>query len=361
MTEQFDPYHVWLGIAPKDQPPNHYRLLSVDLFETDPDVIENDSALAAAQPPAQKNESSKPPAGESPIQPQTEKVTTKPAVEPPEAASPEPKPGTTPSPATPPVVAPLPQQQPLPKPETPPSQAAQKQKSPVPNEAALAQARKAADALFKTEIEKADTFPGKVALAKRLLARALDQIGDTAGKFVLMLMAQDLAVAAGDADTAFQVIDQMAGAFAVDRFAMKTDILVEWARNARTPDARKRLVEQAIGAGEEAMDAGNLEAAKELGKLATSKSSLLRDKNLTQQLKAYRQRLTEAGKDSQELQEARATLAKDSQHPQANLVVGQYLCFTKGDWEKGLPVPSNNSVLVPRQGLAPLVAAPPTE
>ena len=69
MTEQFDPYHVWLGIAPKDQPPNHYRLLSVDLFETDPDVIENDSALAAAQPPAQKNESSKPPAGESPIQP----------------------------------------------------------------------------------------------------------------------------------------------------------------------------------------------------------------------------------------------------------------------------------------------------
>jgi hypothetical protein len=41
VTEQFDPYHVWLGIAPKDQPPNHYRLLSVDLFETDPDVIEN--------------------------------------------------------------------------------------------------------------------------------------------------------------------------------------------------------------------------------------------------------------------------------------------------------------------------------
>lgn len=36
----FDPYHKWLGISPQHQPPNHYRLLSLDLFESDPDVIE---------------------------------------------------------------------------------------------------------------------------------------------------------------------------------------------------------------------------------------------------------------------------------------------------------------------------------
>jgi hypothetical protein len=36
----FDPYHKWLGIPPKDQPPNHYRLLGIDLSESDPDVIE---------------------------------------------------------------------------------------------------------------------------------------------------------------------------------------------------------------------------------------------------------------------------------------------------------------------------------
>ena len=36
----FDPYHKWLGIAPKDQPPHHYRLLGIDLFESDPDVID---------------------------------------------------------------------------------------------------------------------------------------------------------------------------------------------------------------------------------------------------------------------------------------------------------------------------------
>lgn len=39
MSEQFDPYHRWLGISPKDQPPHHYRLLGIDLFESDPEVI----------------------------------------------------------------------------------------------------------------------------------------------------------------------------------------------------------------------------------------------------------------------------------------------------------------------------------
>lgn len=36
----FDPYRKWLGIPTKDQPPNHYRLLSLEVFENDPDVIE---------------------------------------------------------------------------------------------------------------------------------------------------------------------------------------------------------------------------------------------------------------------------------------------------------------------------------
>ena len=37
----FDAYHKWLGIPPKDQPPNHYRLLGLELFEADRDVIGN--------------------------------------------------------------------------------------------------------------------------------------------------------------------------------------------------------------------------------------------------------------------------------------------------------------------------------
>jgi len=41
MAEDFDPYYKWLGIPPEEQPPNHYRLLGVRLFESDREVIDS--------------------------------------------------------------------------------------------------------------------------------------------------------------------------------------------------------------------------------------------------------------------------------------------------------------------------------
>ena len=38
---QFDPYHKWLGIPAWEQPPNHYRLLGLTNFESDPDAIDS--------------------------------------------------------------------------------------------------------------------------------------------------------------------------------------------------------------------------------------------------------------------------------------------------------------------------------
>ena len=38
---EFDAYHQWLGIPPEEQPPHHYRLLGLKLFENDPAVIQN--------------------------------------------------------------------------------------------------------------------------------------------------------------------------------------------------------------------------------------------------------------------------------------------------------------------------------
>lgn len=37
----FDPYYTWLGIRPEEQPPHHYRLLGLQLFEDNLDAIEH--------------------------------------------------------------------------------------------------------------------------------------------------------------------------------------------------------------------------------------------------------------------------------------------------------------------------------
>ena len=39
VSESFNPYHRWLGI--REAEPTYYRLLGVDPFEDDPDVIED--------------------------------------------------------------------------------------------------------------------------------------------------------------------------------------------------------------------------------------------------------------------------------------------------------------------------------
>ena len=40
MTKEFDPYHKWLGIAPEERLPTYYRLLGLNLFESDLEVID---------------------------------------------------------------------------------------------------------------------------------------------------------------------------------------------------------------------------------------------------------------------------------------------------------------------------------
>jgi hypothetical protein len=40
VSDVFDPYRRWLGIPQAEQPPHHYRLLGIGLFEDDADVIE---------------------------------------------------------------------------------------------------------------------------------------------------------------------------------------------------------------------------------------------------------------------------------------------------------------------------------
>ena len=52
MPEKLDPYQAWLGIPPAEQPPNHYRLLGIPLFDGDHRTInaaaERQLALVAA-------------------------------------------------------------------------------------------------------------------------------------------------------------------------------------------------------------------------------------------------------------------------------------------------------------------------
>ena len=50
MSENFNPYHKWLGIPHNHQPPNHYRLLGIEDFELAPEDMDALNAVSTLPP-----------------------------------------------------------------------------------------------------------------------------------------------------------------------------------------------------------------------------------------------------------------------------------------------------------------------
>jgi predicted aspartyl protease len=55
MSDDFDPYQRWLGIPPREQPPNYYRLLTLEPLEANHEVIDSTSAKLTAYLEARSN------------------------------------------------------------------------------------------------------------------------------------------------------------------------------------------------------------------------------------------------------------------------------------------------------------------
>ncbi len=126
----------------------------------------------------------------------------------------------------------------------------------VPSSEKQAEAVKNVEEVYSDDLAAAHTMDEKKTLAKKLMktARETDNDKDIAARFVLLRMARDLAIQAGDATTAFEAIDELSGAFEVDGMELQTTAIIKLAATARTKDqhallAAKGLAAVARGAG----------------------------------------------------------------------------------------------------------------
>lgn len=501
MSEVFDPYHRWLGIPPKDQPPNHYRLLSLELFESDPGVIEaaadrqmghlrtyqtgrhadlsqrllNEVATAKIcllhpekrarydaglrQVLEQRAGEGAPPAGGASLDPEVagviedvagpptarplgprgrrrpaipgfllsvltagiaccvavaalvvwkqmraddpvkeglvqagpgpaepKKVESPPAgptsksggTQPAPGKSPDKKPAPTPStkspgqktlppekgsggektpsaksaksdpsgdPAGVKLTWPEDQSDPMTPDENPPPQpgeaaepgASQAPLLPVPSEADQQKSRKLVEEVYQKELGKAKTAAERSALAKRLIQDAERTKNDPSGRFVLLVMARDVAGGAGDAETAFRALEELAAQFDVDALGAKADLAEDLLKQARAQTEQRAAAEKAVAVAEEALEDDHFEVANRLLKAAQAAAAKARSEDLRERIKLRLKQCQEAEKRFAEAEQARETLKTRPDDPEANLTLGKYLCFVKEDWEGGVP------------------------
>jgi hypothetical protein len=224
-----------------------------------------------------------------------------------------------------------------------PKASQQAQRLEVPDEAAQTKARQTVREVYKAQFDGAKTISDKQALAKKLLQEAMQTQSDPVGQFVLLQTTEEVAIESQDGLTAFSAVEELSQRYQVDALDLKNRILDTFAKKARLAEQHKSVADEALRLADEAMTEGRLPLAVQLGKMALREASKARDKETIQRTRTRAKELEEITAAYEEVKAATATLAEKPQDPQANLALGKYHCFFRGDWETGLPMLAQGS------------------
>ena len=209
-------------------------------------------------------------------------------------------------------------------------------KLPIPDTAARKTAAAEIKEIYGEEFSKAKTPSKKIELAKKLLQEGIATKSNPTSRYVLFRIAKDIVAGAGDSDTAFQAIDQMDKYYKIDSFTLKYDTLIKAAKNARTKEATKIIVEKASLLIEESVQKDKYDLAKELGKIALAAARKVRDLDSAKKIVKRNKEIKAIAQEYEEVKTAFVTLETKPADPEANSSAGMFYCLSKGNWEKGL-------------------------
>ncbi len=186
-----------------------------------------------------------------------------------------------------------------------------------------------------------DRYASRSADVLANLMRTLQSEGskaeDTSQAYAFLVEARDIAEKLGDIEAAMQIIDVIAGRFAVDAPKMKAEALSNLGRRVRTPQAAVLLARAYSDVIEEAAAAKDFDTAQDLAKKAEYAARAARDVGLAAQLRDRGKELRARATEYRKVVIALEKLEKEPDDKQANLTVGLYRCFIEDNWKAGLP------------------------
>jgi hypothetical protein len=185
--------------------------------------------------------------------------------------------------------------------------------------------------------------------AKRALAMKLDAQGDTSKEdpvehYSLWRFALEGACEAGDFPRGASIADKIEGQFEVNGDALKVEVFsVAAARTTITPEAVRSLCEIALKLAVAAAARDDFDFAARYGKLASTTVRRVKDPQFSKDVLAREREVEHLKTRYTVVTKAMETLKSNADDAKANLAVGQWLCFVKGDWERGLPYMAKGS------------------
>ena len=209
---------------------------------------------------------------------------------------------------------------------------------PIPDEAAQAPAAALIREVYERDYRTAKTSADRTALAKKLIDQAGRTVDDPVARFVLLRVARDMAVQAGDVEIAMEAVERIVQTYDVNGVAMKVDSLLKAAAGAKSLESRKSIAEHSLALVQAALDADDYATADRLVQTALAAASRVRDSELTKKVMAWRTEVMEASQAYAEVKKSLATLNENPTDGETNLAVGRYYALAKGNWGKGIPM-----------------------
>jgi hypothetical protein len=208
---------------------------------------------------------------------------------------------------------------------------------PVPDAAAQAKVLAQMKEIWRAEYAK--TAPEeKQSLAVMLLAEGVKVTDDPDSLHGMLNQARLLAAAAGDPATAVRAGDALAARFDVDRFKLAHEALTTCSGSARTKESHALVAEEALRAAEAALEAECPDDAGRLAALAGTEAGRSQIAQQSAGARALAQSAQVLKAELLDVKPALQTLAGKPDDPAACAVVGRYRCFTRGEWDQGLPL-----------------------
>jgi len=216
------------------------------------------------------------------------------------------------------------------------------QQAPVPDVEKQKQAEAIVRDVFKTEYAK-KTTPERVALARKLLAQAQETSDDPISRFVLLREAREVAAQAGDLATVMKAIDATGKSYDVEPLSLKAAAYLAVGKVARTTEELKALGGAYLDLADEAGQRNQFEIAKQAAESAAALARRAKDLPMASRADAKAKEAGDRREKFAKVKVAQETLAASPDDLEANLLVGQFECWVKGDWEQGLPLLAKGS------------------
>jgi WD40 repeat protein len=178
--------------------------------------------------------------------------------------------------------------------------------------------------------------PERRALAETLRTEAASAKESPALYYATLKEAADIAAQAGDTEYAYQIIQEIGGAFKVQPFDLRVATLVEASKRTLEMDILDRIGEASLALLNHAIDIDAFATGDRLAAAAKACADSAKNAVLAGKVQRSVVQLAALRKDFESVQSSIDKLKTDPKDPEANLAVGKFLCLGKGSWDKGL-------------------------